>query len=112
MVASLASREPTTDRTAPLPSIALEQRATVVLEETPITPVVSADGTVFQGPSGFLLEAPVASDELAYRLLDAPVKALIKGGPSGFDCAWLGLGQPGLLNALFSFLLPLSSPQG
>jgi hypothetical protein len=85
----------TADVTVPLPPIALNQRATVTLTETSIVPVVSADGVVVPGDAGFLLEAPAAPDELAYRLLDPPVavKARIKGGPSGFACAWAGL-QP------------------
>ncbi|MGC4192993.1 MAG: hypothetical protein QM589_17745 [Thermomicrobiales bacterium] len=101
LVARAATHESAADLTAPQPVIGTSQRATVSLAATMIAPVVGADGTVVQGPDGFLLEAPVSTDDLAYRLLDAPVgvKALIKGGPAGFDCAWAGLGQPGDLPA-------------
>jgi hypothetical protein len=86
------------DVTAPLPPVPIDQRATVSLAETSIVPIVSADGAVVQSSAGWLLEAPAAPDELAYRLLDPPlaVKALIKGGPSGFTCEWAGLGQAGV----------------
>lgn len=84
--------------TAPLPPVSLDQRATVSLAEASIVPVVSADGHVIRDGTNWLLEAPAAPDELAYRLLDPPVavKALINGGPVGFDCAWAGLGQSGV----------------
>ena len=85
------------DVTAPLPPVPLDQRATVSLTEASIVPIVSADGSVVQSDAKWLLEAPATSDDLAYRLLDPPVavKALINGGPSGFTCAWAGLGQDG-----------------
>lgn len=85
------------DVTAPMPPVSLDQRATVSLAETSIVPIVSADGSVVQSGSSWMLEAPAASDELAYRLLDPPVavKAAINGGPSGFNCDWAGLGQAG-----------------
>lgn len=92
-----ANDDPTVDVTAPLPPVSLDQRATASLAEKSIVPIVSADGRVIQSGSDWLLEAPATSDELAYRLLDPPVgvKALIKGGPAGFNCAWAGLGQAG-----------------
>lgn len=85
------------DVTQPLPAVALDQRATASLSDKTIVPIVSAGGTVVQSGEGWALEAPVLSDDLAYRLLDPPVgvKALIKGGPVGFACTWVGIGQPG-----------------
>ena len=94
------------DLTAPLPPVPIDQRATVSLSQVSIVPIVSADGSVVQGDSGWVLEAPAPSDELAYRLLDPPVavKALINGGPSGFTCIWAGLAQarPGAAAAVSS----------
>ncbi|MDP9473821.1 MAG: hypothetical protein M3Q71_24705 [Chloroflexota bacterium] len=92
-----ADDDPAVDVTAPLPPVSIDQRATVSLTEASIVPIVSAEGSVVQSDAGWLLEAPATSDELAYRLLDPPVavKALINGGPSGFNCAWAGLGQAG-----------------
>ncbi len=103
IVAQLTTNDGVTaDVTAPLPPITLDQRATVTLSETSIVPVVSADGVVVQGEQGWLLQAPATPDELAYRLLDPPVsvKARIKGGPSGFACAWAGLAPAGLPGAV------------
>ncbi|MGC4190328.1 MAG: hypothetical protein QM589_03730 [Thermomicrobiales bacterium] len=82
---------------APLPAVTLNDRATVSLESKSIVPIVSGTGSVVRGESGWLLEAPISSDELAYRLLDPPVtiKALINGAPSGFTCEWAGLGLAG-----------------
>jgi hypothetical protein len=83
------------DVTAPLPPLEISQRATVSLTETTVVPVVSADATVINLDGVWLLGAPAPTDDLAYRLLDPPVgvKAKINGGPSGFECAWVGLGQ-------------------
>lgn len=85
------------DVTVPIPPISLGQRETVSLTEASIVPVVSADGSVVQDGSRWLLEAPAPTADLAYRLLDPPlrVRAAIDGGPSGFDCAWAGLGPAG-----------------
>ena len=85
----------TTDLTADLPSITTAQRSTVSLADHTIAPIVSGDGRVVQDGAGWLLEAPAAPADVAYKLLDPPVavKALIAGGPTGFDCAWAGLGQ-------------------
>lgn len=96
LVASAAlGDDDSVDVTAPLPPVSIEQRATISLAEASIVPIVSAEGNVVQGDGGWILEAPAASDELAYRLLDPPVavKAAINGGPSGFTCDWAGLGQ-------------------
>lgn len=90
-----AGNATTVDVTAPLPPVAIDQRATVGLAEKSIVPIVSANGSVVKSSDGWLLEAAATSDELAYRLLDPPiaVKALINGGPTGFDCAWAGTGR-------------------
>lgn len=99
-VAFLVARNATatddqTDLTAPVPPIAEQDRATVTLTEHSITPVVSSDGVVTrEEESGrWLLVAPAQPADLAYRLLDPPVgvRALIHGGPAGFECAWAGL---------------------
>lgn len=64
-----------------------------------VAPVVSANGIIMPNEKGdgWMLVAPAPSDALAYKLLDEPlgVKALINGGPSGFNCAWIGLGYSG-----------------
>lgn len=88
------------DVTEPLPQVGLEQRATVSLAETTIVPIVSASGTVVRYNDAWLLEAPANSDDVAYRLLDPPVavRAQINGGPSGFTCPWVGLGQSGVVS--------------
>lgn len=87
------------DLTAAAPPIAAEQRSAVTLTERTIAPVVSGDGGVVRddGNDRWLLVAPAAPAEVAYRLLDPPisVRALIDGGPAGFECAWAGLGLPG-----------------
>lgn len=95
LVATYAADEQTDDITAPLPPISLAQRETASISTQTITPIVSADGTVIQDGSRWLLEAPASPPNVAYRLLNPPVgvKALIDGGPAGFDCAWVGLGQ-------------------
>jgi len=106
LVARTATHESSADLTAPQPVVSSSQRVTVSLTETMIVPIVSGDGSVVASPSGYLLEAPVSTDDLAYRLLDPPVgvKALIKGGPAGFECIWVGLGQPGVIST------PAASP--
>lgn len=112
LVARLAvDGDPARDVTAPLPPVELEQRATVALAETSIVPIVSADGNVVQGDAGWILEAPATSADLAYRLLDPPVgvKALIDGGPAGFACAWVGLGQASVGSAM---VVPAASGLG
>lgn len=95
LVARNVADEDTSDATAPLPPISLDQRETTSISTQTITPIVSADGSVVQDGSQWLLEAPASPPDVAYRLLTAPVgvKALIDGGPAGFDCAWAGLGQ-------------------
>lgn len=81
--------------TDPLPEIDLANQTTVTLGEYIIAPVISGEGLVIQVEGAYLIEAPIASDDLAYRLLDPPLgaKALIAGGPAGFDCPWAGLGD-------------------
>ncbi len=83
--------------TDPLPRIDLANQTTVTLSERIIAPVISGDGLVIEEGGAFLIDAPIADDDLAYRLLDPPlgVKALIAGGPAGFDCPWAGLGVGG-----------------
>jgi len=94
LVARYAADDPATDITAPLPPVAASERATATLTEQVIAPIVSGDGTVLRDGDRWLLEAPAEPADVAYRLLDPPtgVKALINGGPAGFDCAWAGLG--------------------
>jgi len=93
----VASDDETVNLTAPVPPISTEQRSTVALTERTISPVISGDGTVVRDEDDgrWLLIAPAEPAEVAYQLLDPPVsvKALINGGPAGFDCAWAGLGQ-------------------
>lgn len=97
-VARNADDDSAVDVTAPLPPVGIDQRATVTLEETTIVPVVSANGTVMNYDGTWMLEAPATSADVAYRLLDPPVavRAQINGGPSGFLCQWIGLGQVGV----------------
>lgn len=87
------------DVTAAAPPIAAEQRSAVALTERTISPVVSGDGGVIRDGENdrWLLVAPAEPADVAYRLLDDPisVRALIDGGPAGFECAWAGLGLPG-----------------
>lgn len=96
LVARAASDDDTTDVTAQIPPVAADERATATLTERTIAPVVSSDGSVMRIDDRWLLVAPATSANVAYRLLDPPVgvKALIDGGPAGFDCAWAGLGTP------------------
>jgi hypothetical protein len=86
---------PDTDITADLPPIGTGTRSTVSLSAQTIAPLVTLDGTVVKDGERWLLEAPIAAADLAYRLIDPPteVKALIDGGPAGFDCPWAGTGQ-------------------
>lgn len=85
------------DVTAPMPPAVLADRQTVALTAATIVPVISANASVAPDGSGWLLEAPAPSADVAYRLLDPPVavKAEIDGGPTGFACTWAGLGQAG-----------------
>lgn len=96
LVARAVGDDPGTDITAPIPPISADERATVTLTARTIAPVVSGEGTVMRVDDRWLLVAPATSADVAYRLLDPPVgvKALIDGGPAGFDCAWAGLGKP------------------
>lgn len=73
--------------------VGLSARSTVSLTSETIQPIVSGDGIVVRSDVAFDLEVPVTPAALAYQLLQAPatVKAVITGGPAGFDCAWLGL---------------------
>lgn len=77
------------------PPIAIDDRQTTALAPQTIQPVLSGEGTVIADGAGWMIEAPVSPRALAYQLIDAPVsvKALIVGGPFGFDCPWIGLGQ-------------------
>ena len=97
-VARNADDDSAVDVTVPLPPVGIDQRATVSLKETTIVPVVSANGTVMNYDGTWMLEAPATSADVAYRLLDPPVavRAQINGGPSGFLCPWVGLGQVGV----------------
>lgn len=98
IVAFVVARETESDApsggdTAVVAPVTLAERETTTLESRSIQPVLSGSGQVVASGSGFALEAPIATADLAYRLLDAPVgvKALIAGGPSGFDCSWIGI---------------------
>ena len=75
--------------------IQTKQRATITLGQHTISPVVLGDGVVDSEGAAFDLEELIKHVDLAYKLLNAPdtVKALIIGGPIGFDCAWLGIQQ-------------------
>ncbi len=77
------------------PSIRLNERATVSLATVTVQPVLSGEGRVIPGTDDgtWVIEAPVTPADQAYGLLGDPVgvKARILGGPSGFDCSWLGL---------------------
>ena len=97
LVARAASDEDVADVTAPVPPITAADRANASLSEQTIVPIVSASGSVVPDGEGYRLEAPALSDDLAYRLLDPPmgVRALINGGPVGFDCTWIGIGPAG-----------------
>lgn len=79
----------------PAPQIGVEDRATISLTEQTIFPVLSSDGRVVQAEDGksFDIEAPITPQSLAYQFMDPPlaIKAQIIGGPSGFDCTWVGL---------------------
>lgn len=101
-VARNAANDNAVDVTAPLPPVGIGQRATVSLEEKTIVPVVSANGTVMKYNGSWMLEAPATSADVAYRLLNPPVavRAQIDGGPSGFLCSWIGLGQSGVSGTL------------
>lgn len=83
----------------PAPTAAIRDREVVTLTEQLIAPVVSANAMVVpnEDGDGWVLQATAPSDAIAYKLLDAPigVKALISGGPSGFECEWIGLGYAG-----------------
>lgn len=87
----------TTMTTVPAPSVT--ERGVVSPSNQMIAPVVSANAMVVPDADGdgWILEALAPTDALAYQLLDEPlgVKALIAGGPSGFDCTWIGLGYTG-----------------
>lgn len=78
-----------------VPQIQAEQRQTSSLMTVTIQPTLSGDGTVVEGEKDgtFALQATISPADQAYRLLHDPVgvKALIVGGPAGFDCAWNGL---------------------
>lgn len=73
-----------------------DDRATVSLTTVNVQPILSGDGRIVPGAENgsWVIEASVTPADQAYRLIDDPigVKARILGGPSGFDCAWQGLG--------------------
>lgn len=83
----------------PVDLVSTADREVVSLSETMVAPVISANAMIVpnEDGDGWILEAPVPGDDLAYQLLDEPigVRALINGGPSGFDCEWIGLGYTG-----------------
>lgn len=95
LVARNAAPDATSSDGLTVPQVAAEQRATVSLAPQVVQPVLSGDGRVvaLDGDGGFALEAAVSPEALAYQLLEPPVgiRALIQGGPTGFDCGWLGL---------------------
>jgi macrolide-specific efflux system membrane fusion protein len=81
----------------------------VIRQETPVDPVVAADGTVTQpkpkvvtetvtakaAPPTFRATAPLTAEE-QYRLVTQPTTATvaITSGPAPFECADLRIGQP------------------
>lgn len=83
----------------PVPTVSAADREVVGLSEQLIAPVISANAMIQpnEDGGGWILEAAAPSDALAYQLLDEPqgVKALINGGPTGFECEWIGLGYTG-----------------
>lgn len=96
LVARNAAPGEATSEGLTVPQVEAGQRATVSLVPQVVQPVLSGDGRVVElDGGGFALEAAVSPEALAYQLLDPPVgiRALIQGGPTGFECAWLGLVQ-------------------
>lgn len=87
--------DPEDDIPLVVPQITANQRQTTMLQEVNVQPVLSGDGTVVEldGDDGFALQATISPADQAYRLLQDPVgvKALIVGGPAGFECSWDGL---------------------
>lgn len=116
-IARNATGDETIDVTEPLPPVAIDERATTALEDATIVPVVSASATVMNYNGEWMLEAPATSADVAYRLLDPPigVRAQINGGPSGFTCEWVGLGQSGVVmppgNETETGASPAATPQ-
>lgn len=87
--------KPATDTTVSA-LVPTRERATSSLTQHAIRPVITGQGQVISEEGRFLLAAPIAPADLAYKLLQTPpvtVKALIVGGPTGFDCAWAGVKQ-------------------
>lgn len=99
-VAAVAARAVTPARRAggtaaePEPA-SLASRPTVLLARHTIEPVLSLDGAVRAGPKPgtYVIVAPVAPDDAAYRLVRRPVavRAAIRGGPAGFACRFVAL---------------------
>lgn len=83
------------DSIATVPPISLSERATTTIALHTISPVISGDGLVVANGASYVLSAPIKPNDLAYKLLSPPssVKAMILGGPVGFDCDWLGIEQ-------------------
>ncbi|ABW09962.1 hypothetical protein Franean1_0501 [Parafrankia sp. EAN1pec] len=83
--------------TSDIAETTLADRATVVLAQRRIEPVLSLDGRVVPSDpasdGGFDIVAPVRPEDVAYRLIDPPrrIRAAVVGGPSGFDCEYQSL---------------------
>lgn len=82
------------------PAAGLQERETVGLSDVVIQTVISGDGIVVEEDGAFFIEAPISPSDQAYKLINEPfaIRALIDGGPAGFDCQWAGLtdGDQGL----------------
>jgi hypothetical protein len=97
VVARHESRGTAGDAIETVPPIKLSERATTTIAQHTISPVISGDGIVIADGAAFDLSAPIKPADFAYKLLTSPssVKAMILGGPVGFDCGWLGIEQGG-----------------
>lgn len=76
------------------PTVNPTTRQTVTLAEHTVQTIVAGDGIVVSTDDGaFALQAAITPADQAYGLLNDPVavKAMIDGGPVGFDCPWQGL---------------------
>lgn len=94
--------------------VAVTERETVVLGTVVIQPILNGNAAVVPGDStgSWVLEAPVEPIDQAYRLLTNPVgvRAQITGGPSGFECPWLGLGPGGETGVTMRCQIPADIP--
>lgn len=72
-------------------------RKTTQLSQQTLHPTIAGDGTVVQVGRRYEIHAAIQNTDLAYKLSlgHFTVRALIVGGPTGFDCPWLGLRPEG-----------------